>query len=369
MDVVNFYSKNMNYPDAPITDPSQPYQRGSQFYMNGPKMHQWLKELRRDVLDPFGDIMTVGECPGTGFDESLEYVSAARRELKMIFDFDIVMTGGTLRKPWHEIYRAPLSELKAALLKVQKFSAGTDAWATVFGENHDFGRSVTRFGTNDPRYWARSAKVLAMLFASLTGTLFIYQGQEIGMTNIPESWGPEELQDVAALKYWNDMNSRHPEDKELLRKALKGLQWGGRDNVRTPVQWDDSEYAGFSKAKPWMRVNENKDRINVAAQIGDEDSVFGFWKRVLKVRKEYEDHLIYGGFEMLDVGNDKTFTFLKEDEVTKSCILVALNFGESEEPVFVPERLRGKTRRLLTSNVADEGEHLSAWEGRIYLME
>lgn len=368
MDVCNFWSKDLNFPDAPIKDPTSPYQRAGQFYLNGPRMHEWMKEFRQAVLDPFGDVMTVGECPGTSFDETLKYVSAERKELGMVFDFDLITIGGNLGKPKHENYKPPVTEIKQALLKVQKFSAGTDAWATVFGENHDGGRSVSRFATDEPKYWARAAKMLAILFGSLTGTLFIYQGQEIGMCNMPSSWTHHDLKDVAALHYWDEIQEKYPNDHDLHMRGLRGLQLTGRDNARTPVQWDDSENAGFTTGTPWMRVHDNYPKVNVASQLKDPDSIHAFWKRFLQLRKKYLGLFVYGGFELLDPENPHTFVFVKHDS-EGVWALVALNFTGEAQTVDFPESLKEKGRTLLISNVDGEEEKLSPWEGRIYLLK
>ena len=385
VDTVNLYSKDTSYPDASTLLQGEQYQPASQYYANGPRMHEWLKEQRREVLDKYGDVLMVGELPGTEFAEVLKYVSAESRELSCVFDFDVVSLGGRhgdgVKK--HQIHPHTLPEFKEAIRKVQDLIRGTDAWTTAFLENHDQGRSLSRFATDSEQYRAKAAKMLALLLCSLTGTLFIYQGQEIGMTNHPV-WPIEDIRDIDSLNGYKEIAERHNNDPLWLQKALKGIQKVGRDNARTPVQWSGDDHAGFTtgSTKPWIRVNDNYRAINVAAQEHDAASPLNFWKKALQLRKEYTDLMVFGTFEVWDRNDTDVFTFVKESgretgsgaaakDGPQRKLLVFLNFSDDEQPMHWPPGLQdeeGKAK-LLVANVDDLGKYLSPWEARAYLVE
>lgn len=369
VDTANLYSKR-SYDDGPITPRFAPFGAPAEFVVNGPRMHEFYQEIRRDVLDKYNDPMMVGELGGTDFADILKYVSSDRRELSMVFDFSVCTLGGALRLPPHEVHSYKLPELKTALKLTQDLVANTKAWSTVFMENHDNPRSVSRHATNDPAYHDRACKLLALMIGTLSGTLFLYQGQEIGMTNIPETWSPEDLRDVSAIEYWHDMNRRFPRDKELLKKAWKGIVAVSRDNARTPVQWSSDANAGFTdkKSKPWMRINDNYKAINVAKQLDDPHSIRSFWRRVLEVRKKFESVVVKGHYEVHDYDNEQTFTFSKtQTDREGRAAYVVLNFSDKEAELESPRALREKEFELYLSNVYKPGAKLGAWEARLYL--
>ena len=373
VDTANLYSKVQTFPDGAVAPRLAPYGDATPYVLNGPRIHEFYKEIRSQVLDHFGDPMMVGELPGTSFDGILDFVSSDAHELSMVFDFDVVKLGGAFMAPKHEITGYRLPELKTALKKTQDLTANTKGWSTIFAENHDLPRSVSRHalsrdGPTDPKYHDKAAKVLAMLLGTLSGTLFVYQGQEIGMTNIPESWGPEDLRDIAAINYWNDMKARYPGDREILRRAWLGIVAVGRDNARTPVQWSGEPHAGFTTGKPWMRVNDNYKEINVAAQIDNKNSILTFWKRMLKLRREHADMFVHGQYLVHDHDNLNTYTYEKDSAgSSSSAALVMLNFSTEECVAEVPAAFQDRKLDLLVSNVAEPSEKLSPWEGRVYI--
>jgi len=386
VDIVNHYSKDQNFPDAPIKHPGEEIQpMEPEFFLNGPRMHEWLQEQRREALDPFGtDIVLVGELALTSAEETLRYISADNRELDMVFDFEWLMSGLQPNMMPYEAGPPVLSEVKAGLAKAQGFIAdkNLDAWATVFMENHDVTRSVSKYGDDrTPESWSRSAKLLSMLLCTLSGTLFVYQGQEIGMTSLPETFALEDMCDVPWAKALEAAIAKRPGDDEYRRKIMRGFRLMGRDNNRTPVQWDGtSPGAGFTSAEtPWIKLNESYRTVNVQSQLGVPGSILEFWKRMIQLRKspEWKHLFIYGDFELLNPKNEKTFTFVKKIQDRRA--LVALNFsGDEDHLVFVPDGLDLKGARLLMSNYDDEAkgdesvpvpETLRAWEGRIYIIE
>jgi oligo-1,6-glucosidase len=368
IDTVNMYSKGDEMPDAPIVDPHSFVQPASGLFCNGPRMHEFLREMNTKVLNHY-DAMTVGELPHTPDPAHvLRYVGSGDKQLNMVFQFDIVDLGiGKVHKYDFEGYK--LSELKSVVQKWQSFISGTDGWTTAFCENHDQGRSVSRYASDLPAHRENSAKMLAIMMATLTGTLFIYQGQEIGMINTPKDWPIENYLDIESLGYYNMIAERTNNDPKALAKAKSAIQICGRDNARTPMQWDDSPNAGFTSpdAKPWMKVHDLYREINVAEQQGRKDSVLGFWKKMLRMRKNYKDLFIHGAFESFDMEDEKTFVYAKEWEGQSA--VVALNFTGEEQGWNFPKAMGKGKREFVVSNFAevDEGV-LKPWEGRIYLV-
>ena len=370
VDTCNLYSKNTKYPDAEISLPGEEFQPAFQHFTNGPRMHEWLKEQRETVLDNYGDVMMVGELPGTDAEGVMKYVSASATELSCVFDFDVVSLGGkhaTVKK--HQVGGHQLWELKEAFRKQQDLIRGTDAWTTCFLENHDQARSLSRFATDDPKYRETAAKMLATCLCSLSGTMFLYQGQEIGMYNIPKSWGIEEIQDPDSLNAYNDVKDRHDGDPLWLEKAMAGIQRVARDNARTPMQWDTSANAGFSSGKPWMRVHDDYENVNVASQEKDAKSVLSFWKKMIKIRHQNEDLMVFGDFDVWDKHDLDTFTFTKTSKKTSKTMLVFLSFSEEQQPLHYPVECKDKKMELLISNVDEPGKYLSPYESRVYLVD
>ncbi|KAJ4349768.1 uncharacterized protein N0V89_008386 [Didymosphaeria variabile] len=370
VDTVNKYSKHIDFLDAPITDPGSVVQPASQFWCNGPRIHKFIQEMNSQVLSKYRTydgfpVVTVGELSMTPDPEGvLNYVSAEKKELDMIFQFDITHLGqgppGSDNKydftPWN------LPQMKRIVAKWQTFIDGTDGWSTVFCENHDNGRSVSRFGNDAPQWREKSAKMLAVCFAAQTGTLFLYQGQEIGMVNAPRKWGIEEYQDVESQNYWKEAvrlaeNGTDPTRKE---RIMRGLQLMARDHARLTFQWDDSANGGFSDGQPWMRAHESYGDINAKAQEEDENSVLAFWKLLLRLRKEHKDVFVYGTFELLDTENLSTFVYKKQYHGKTA--LVAVNFTAEPQPA---PRIDG-LRLLLSSYPESTQDRLQPYEGRIY---
>jgi oligo-1,6-glucosidase len=236
VDAVNLYSKNTSFPDAEVKIEGELYQMPLEHTLNGPRMHEFLKEMQRDVLGKYGEVVLVGELGFTDTDEVLRYISPESREMDMVFDFDMCNLGGRYDVVPHLTWKHTLPEFKKAVLKAQEFLK-QNAWTTVFAENHDQGRSLSRFATDDPRYRVKAGKMFAILLATLSGTLFIYQGQEIGMVNIPKDWGRDALRDIDAVNYWEEMKRKYPDDERMLGEALAGIQRVGRDNARTPGKY------------------------------------------------------------------------------------------------------------------------------------
>ncbi|KAF4536988.1 hypothetical protein BFW01_g6951 [Lasiodiplodia theobromae] len=363
VDTVNMYSKHQDFADAAIIDPHTPWQRASSMYCNGPRMHEFLSEMN-DVLSKYG-AMTVGELPHTHErDHVLRYVSASARQLDMTFMFDVVNIGFGSDQRFDTEPRAwRLRELKAAVLRTQDIIDGTDAWTTSFIENHDQARSISRFGSDrSPQLRDVSGKMLALLLSSLSGTLFVYQGQEIGMVNAPESWSIDEYKDVDSKNFSAFMEERY--NGEAAPRVKAALQHLARDHARLPMQWDASYQAGFTTSdKPWMRVHDNYKEVNVQTETAKKDSILAFWRQMLRLRKEFAPSLVFGTVQIHDLENEKTFVFEKKGKGQSA--VVALNFTEEDVPVEVP----GKAgKKLVASNYEDEVEGLlRPFEGRVWI--
>lgn len=358
IDTAGMYSKHQDFRDAPIVFPDQIYQPCKIYHQHGPRIHEFHKEIA-ELMEPY-DVMTVGEVGHSTRDESLKYVASSRKEMNMMFLFDVVEVGSDPRDRFR--YNGfDLVDFKKAIQNQSDFVQDSDAWSTVFIENHDQPRCISRFG-NDKRYRVESGKLLAMLQATLTGTLFIYQGQEIGMTNVPRSWPIEEYKDINSLNYYTEFKEKYGNDSDFKEKEVKLMDLINllaRDNARTPVQWTDQEFAGFSDSKPWMRVNDNYPEINVAKEIDDKDSLLNFNKKLLQIRNQYKDLFVYGEFKMLDLEDKKLFKFVKSNGARKAFVI--LNFS-TEEVDFTNDK--GK---LLISNQNSQDDVLKPYEGRIYI--
>lgn len=392
IDTVNKYSKRVDFPDAPVTIPGVPDQPAPEMWCNGPRIHEFIREMNEQVLAPYNAV-SVGELSNTPLPEQvLPYVSAAAKELDMVFEFSTIRlgTGG----PFHGKYlyrQFPLSELKQFVATWQQWLEGTDGWHTVFCENHDNGRAVSRFGDDStPESWEASAKTIALWQATLTGTIFLYQGQEIGMVNMPKDWKvEEEYKDVESLNFYREAKASG--DQERIRKTEEGLQILARDHSRIPMQWDASPNAGFTdeQVTPWMRVHDDYRNLNVERQEADEESVLGFYKKILKLRKEYSGLFVHGAFRPVLQEDETLFVYVKDEggfeegdtqaEKRRKALVVMnfsgkpANFQEHGLDVAATLGCKQGEKRLLVTTLRKkdaagmEAGTLRPWESRVYL--
>lgn len=287
----------------------------------------------------------------------------------MVFQFDVVDVGqGAKTKYATTLFNYKLQDLKDAIKRTQSLITGTDAWTTSFVENHDQSRCISRFGSDGPQYRERSAKMLALLFGCLSGTLYIYQGQEIGMINLPKSVPIEEYKDLECLNYYNQVARETNDDPAALAKAHAALQHLSRDHARTPMQWDDSRNGGFTdeKTTPWMCTNPSTAEINVASQTGSKDSVLAFWRKICDLRRQYSDVLVDATFELVEGTGEEVFALYKRGARRSAMVVCNFSSSASEAPVL---KERGKAE-LVCGNVEGAGESttLRPWEGQFYLL-
>ncbi|RSM16299.1 hypothetical protein CEP52_000334 [Fusarium oligoseptatum] len=350
MDVINFVSKDQAFPDS-----DQTVLRGHEFYACGPRCHEYLKEIG-EILREY-DAFSVGEMPCVHDErELIKAVRADRGELSMIFHFELMdLDHGPGGKFTPRTWK--LSELKATTHKWQKFMYDNQGWNALYLENHDQPRSVSRFVHDDPQNRAASAKLIAVFLGFQSGTPFLYQGQEIGMTNVPKDWPFEEYKDIDCLSHWNA--NKGNADAATLNSYKVEYQLKSRDNARTPMQWDTTPNAGFTKADvtPWMRVNDNYREINAASQTSDPDSVYHCWRRVLEKRKEHVDIFVYGDFQLVDEAHEKVFAYSRKAD-NGDTALVVCNFAAETVSWILP----AKAREVLISPTGRALEDLNGGE-------
>ncbi|KPI36574.1 Alpha-glucosidase [Cyphellophora attinorum] len=374
MDVINMISKVTTFPDAPIVlDPAtHKYQPGVKFFTNGPKLHDYLQEMYREVLSKH-DTITVGEMPGVSDEnEILRTVGAKAEELRMIFIFDLVdIDKPNVRmalKPWD------VKEMKSIISKWQRVMIERDGWNSVFIENHDNPRSVSRYTDDSDQWRDKGAKLLALMQTTLGGTLFVYQGEEIGIRNAPKDWPMTEYKDIETVNYWQKCEKIYANDPEKLAHGRKIVHMKARDHSRTPMQWDASPNAGFAEkgAKPWMRIMDDYTTINAEAQMKqeseDELSVWQFWQRGLHARKENKEAFVYGDFEELAPNDENIFAYVRTSATKpEQKWIVVLNFSGQEQTYDLPLKVESWVAGTYTKSKPDKSLRgklvLRPWEG------
>ncbi len=328
MDVISLISKDQTFPDGPAESTGY---TSFNIAANGKHVHEYLEEMNRRVLSNY-DIMTVGECSGVTLEEAKKYANLEGTELDMAFQFehmsidDDPVTGKFTEK------KLFLPDLKEVLSRWETGLEGI-AWNSLFWDNHDQPRIVSRWGNDSEEYRALSAKMLATCLHMMKGTPYIYQGEELGMTNYP--W--------ASVSEFNDIDSTN-NYKELVEKkimteeeAFRALRRRSRDNARTPVQWDDSKNAGFSEADPWLPVNPNYKEINAKAELSDPDSVFHYYQKLIALRKE-SDLIVYGTYELLLPEDPDLYVYTRT--LGEEKLLCISNFSDHLRDFDLPDSFR-----------------------------
>ncbi len=324
MDVINFISKEEGLPTVETDE--EGYVSGHKHFMNGPNIHTYLHEMNEAVLSHY-DIMTVGEMPGVTTEEAKLYTGEDRKELQMVFQFEHMDLDSGEGGKW-DVKPCSLLTLKENLTKWQKALEHT-GWNSLYWNNHDQPRVVSRFG-NDGIYRIESAKMLATVLHMMKGTPYIYQGEEIGMTNVRFD-SIDEYRDIETLNMYKEKVIDRGEDKE---KVMESIYIKGRDNARTPIQWDDREHAGFTTGEPWIAVNPNYKEINVKQAMQDENSIFYYYKKLIELRKNNKI-VVYGSYDLILENNPSIFAYVRTYGEEK--LLVIANFTADESVFELPK--------------------------------
>ncbi|MFC3884604.1 alpha-glucosidase [Bacillus songklensis] len=362
MDVINFISKPEELPDGE-PKPGKKYASGSKYYRNGPHIHDYLQEMNREALSSY-DVMTVGEMPGVTPELARLYTDEDRKEVNMVFQFEHMGLDNGPNGKW-DLKPLNLLDLKQNLTKWQK-ALEEKGWNSLYFNNHDQPRSVSRFG-NDKEYRVESAKMLATLLHMMKGTPYVYQGEEIGMTNVRF----ESIDDYRDIEIMN-MYQEQKEDGIPEEQIMESIYAKGRDNSRTPMQWNASPNAGFTTGTPWIKVNPNYHEVNAEQAMADPDSVYHYYRKLIQLRKE-QDIIVYGDYELLLEDHPEIFAYKRT--LDGQTLLVVCNFF-GKKPVFgLPDTIEYNSAQLLISNYAvDETEtihtiKLKPYETRVYLLK
>lgn len=356
MDVINFISKDQNFPNGENGD-FGPYA------MNGPRIHEFLKEMREVVLKE-KDLITVGEMPGVTVEQGNLYTGKDRDELNMVFQFEHMDIGNGEFGKWHK-NSFKLTELKRIMTKWQK-GLENNGWNSLYWNNHDQPRVVSRFG-DDKKYWNKSAKMLATCLHMMQGTPYIYQGEEIGMTNVAFE-KLSDYKDIEILNAYEDLVVKKGRSHE---EMMQGIYDRGRDNARTPMQWNDSENGGFTLGTPWIKVNPNYKSINVEEEINNEDSILNYYKKLIKIRKDNEI-VVYGKYDLLLEESEEIYSYMRT--LNNERLLVICSFSKEETTFNLPSEVEYNSKKLLIGNydvcIDEQLENikLRPYECRVYII-
>ena len=355
MDVISLISKPEGYPDAKVVG----LYGDMGICANGPKVHDYLKEMNEKVLSKF-DIMTVGETAGVTLEEAKKYANTDGSELNMVFQFEHMDLDGGEKFKW-STKPMPLVPLKENLSKWQKGLDGV-AWNSLYFCNHDQPRIVSRLGDESDAYRELSAKCIATCLHMMQGTPYIYQGEELGMTNTVFN-SVDDFRDLESVNAYRELvESGLYTDGDMFPK----IAHKSRDNARTPMQWDASENAGFTTGTPWIAVNPNYKKINVADQLKREDSVFHYYQKLIRLRKENEI-IVYGNYELLLPEDENIFAYVRSLDGKK--LLTVCNFSKSEQRFDFSGYENAKV--LISNYNRDAGEDgiLKPYEATVLLLE
>ncbi len=349
LDVINYIGKNPEFPDGVIGKDGLgdfvPYA------VNLPISHDYIKEMNSRVWHNREGILTVGETPFASTDDAVQYSCLDNTELNMVFQFEHMdLDNAEDGSKWSD-RRIPLLELKRSFSNWQRKLYGK-AWNSLYWCNHDQPRVVSRLGNDtDETWWSKSAKMLATCLHFMQGTPYVYQGEELGMTNYPFS-DIRDFRDVESINAYHEYTETLHVDSD---KMISYLRNKSRDNARTPMQWDETDEAGFTTGTPWMPVNPNYKRINAAAQIGDEDSVYNYYRKLISLRKEYPI-IVNGDFEL--VGEDDTAVFAYLRHWKDQILWVACNFTDRMQKIVSPSSNHTEYRKwdVICTNYSPSGD-------------
>lgn len=339
MDVISLISKEPGLPDK---EPGINGYATFNVSANGPHVHEYLQEMRQKALNN-ADTITVGECSGVTLEEAKKYARSDEKELNMVFQFEHMDVDSDEKAGKWTTRKMDLRNLKKILTRWQK-GLQDIAWNSLYWENHDQPRSVSRFGNDSDEYREISAKMLATCIHMMQGTPYVYQGEELGMTNCPFNT-LDNFRDLESINAFHELTEQGKMTEEDMMAAIG---YKGRDNARTPMQWDDSAYAGFSTANPWIMVNPNYTKINAKDQVNREDSVFKYYQKLIKLRHESE-LIVYGTYDLILDDDKDIYAYIRTLGDEK--LIVYCNFSENTREVEFPEEFTNG--KVLISNYID----------------
>ena len=339
MDVISLISKEPGLPDK---EPGINGYATFNVSANGPHVHEYLQEMRQKALNN-ADTITVGECSGVTLEEAKKYARSDEKELNMVFQFEHMDVDSDEKAGKWTTRKMDLRNLKKILTRWQK-GLQDIAWNSLYWENHDQPRSVSRFGNDSDEYREISAKMLATCIHMMQGTPYVYQGEELGMTNCPFNT-LDNFRDLESINAFHELTEQGKMTEEDMMAAIG---YKGSDNARTPMQWDDSAYAGFSTATPWIMVNPNYTKINAKDQINREDSVFKYYQKLIKLRHESE-LIVYGTYDLILDDDKDIYAYIRTLGDEK--LIVYCNFSENTREVELPEEFTNG--KVLISNYID----------------
>ena len=341
MDVISLISKEPGLPDK---EPGINGYATFNVSANGPHVHEYLQEMRQKALNN-ADTITVGECSGVTLEEAKKYARSDEKELNMVFQFEHMDVDSDEKAGKWTTRKMDLRNLKKILTRWQK-GLQDIAWNSLYWENHDQPRSVSRFGNDSDEYREISAKMLATCIHMMQGTPYVYQGEELGMTNCPFNT-LDNFRDLESINAFHELTEQGKMTEEEMMAAIG---YKGRDNARTPMQWDDSANAGFSgaDATPWIMVNPNYTKINAKDQVSREDSVFKYYQKLIRLRHE-SDLIVYGTYDLILDDDKDIYAYIRTLGDEK--LIVYCNFSENTREVELPEEFTDG--KILISNYND----------------
>ncbi|MEK3823546.1 alpha,alpha-phosphotrehalase [Paenibacillus sp. FSL K6-1558] len=343
LDVIDLIGKE---PDSKITG-------------NGPLLHEYIRELSKKTFQKGKELLTVGETWGATPEIAKLYSNPDGSEFSMVFQFEHISLDEQEGRGKWDLKPLDLMELKDVLSKWQTELKG-EAWNSLFWNNHDLPRIVSRWG-NDGEFRVESAKMLATLLHGMQGTPYIYQGEELGMTNV--QYEIKDYRDIELLRFYKErMEKGYPE-----HEVMESIYAKGRDNARTPMQWDDSHQAGFTVGEPWIKVNPNYTEIHAAENVQNPDSIFHYYRQLIQLRKDHEV-IVYGDYELIFPEHPDVFAYTRS--LHENQIMVVCNFRGETVQLPLQEHL-SSSAELLLANYTDmlPDNELRAYEARMYLMQ
>ncbi|AHV98505.1 glycoside hydrolase family 13 protein [Paenibacillus sabinae] len=356
MDVINFISKVPGLPDGEVVS-GLTYGNGMPFFANGPRIHEYLQEMNSNVLSRY-DLVTVGEMPGVDVEEAKLYTGDSRNELNMVFHFEHVNLGYGEYGRW-SVGEWKLPELKTIFSKWQ-YGLEESGWNSLYWSNHDQPRAVSNFGNDSEEYRIISAKMLAVCLHMLKGSPYIYQGEELGMTNVRFEQ-IDAYRDIETVNAYRDFCDNGLIAADVM---LSAIHRRSRDNARTPMQWDGTPHGGFTTGIPWIEVNPNYTNINAENVLADPDSIYYFYRKLIQVRKENEI-VVYGKYDLILDEHEEIYAYTRSWNDEKW--LVVCNFSEGTPLFQLPESLVSYTSATwVTGNYAESARNIASLELQPY---